>query len=323
MLFKVQKVVTSSVISLFCHIWQQNKGCHYYRLHNTTKVKNQHLKHVLELTFATLLISTSGALGKFIDMPAPVTIWWRSVLAMLFLLLFCKYKKINLKIQSKKDFGAFIFSALFMATHWITYFIALQLSSVAIGMLALFTFPIMTAFLEPLFSKTKFDYVHILLGAMVLLGIYILSPQLDFESDSVKGILFGLFSAFCYAMRILILKQYVAKYNGSSLMLFQLLIMSIVLMPTLFFLDCSNISTQFPYVIILALITTAIGHTLFIRSLKYFKVSTASIIGSSQPVFGIIIAFLFLNEIPEINTFIGGALILATVIIESLRSKKG
>jgi drug/metabolite transporter (DMT)-like permease len=291
-------------------------------LTRTIKVKNQHLKHVLELTFATFLISTSGSLGRFIDMPAPVTIWWRSALAMLLLLAFCKYKKVNLKIQSRRDLIAFIFSALFMASHWITYFIALQLSSVAIGMLALFTYPIMTTFLEPLFYKTKFDYMHLALGAMVILGIYILSPELDIENDSLKGILFGLFSAFCYAMRILILKQYVTKYNGSSLMFFQLLIMSIVLLPTLLFLDTSNITTQFPYVIILALVTTALGHTLFVQSLKHFKVSTASIIGSTQPVFGIILAFFFLNEIPNWNTFFGGLLILSTVVIESLRSRK-
>lgn len=284
-------------------------------------MKNQHLRHVLELTFATLLISTSGALGRYIDMPAPVTIWWRSALAMVFLLLFCKFKNINLKIQSRKDLGAFIISALFMAAHWITYFYALQLSSVAIGMLSLFTFPIITAFLEPFFIRTKFDYMHLVLGAMVLLGIYILSPELNVESDAVKGILFGLVSAFCYALRILILKQYVARYHGSSLMFYQLLIMSVVLIPTVFILDTSNITTQFPYIILLALVTTAIGHTLFVQSLNHFKVSTASIIGSTQPVFGIIIAFFFLNETPTWNTFFGGLLILSTVIIESIRSK--
>ncbi|WP_397364640.1 DMT family transporter [Olleya sp. R77988] len=287
-----------------------------------TKVKDQHLKHVLALTFATLLISTSGSLGRYIDMPAPVTIWWRSALAMLFLFLFCKYKKIKLNIQSKRDLGAFVLSALFMAAHWITYFYALQLSSVAIGMLSLFTFPILTALLEPLFSKTKFDYMYLILGAMVLLGIYILSPELDFESDNLKGILLGLFSALCYALRILILKQYVSTYHGSSLMFYQLLIMTIVLVPTLFLFDSSNITTQYPFVLLLALVTTAIGHTLFVQSLKYFKVSTASIIGSTQPVFGIIIAFFFLNEIPTLNTFFGGLLILSTVIIESLRSRK-
>ena len=86
-------------------------------------------------------------------------------------------------------------------------------------------------------------------------------------------------------------------------------------------MDTENIKTQYPYVILLALVTTAIGHTLFVNSLKYFKASTASIIGSTQPVFGIIIAFFFLNEIPTIHTFVGGALILATVVIESIRSK--
>ena len=105
-------------------------------------------------------------------------------------------------------------------------------------------------------------------------------------------------------------------------MFFQLLIISIFLLPALFLYDTSNISTQFPYVIILALVTTAIGHTLFIQSLNHFKVSTASIIGSTQPIFGIIIAFFFLNEIPTWNTFFGGMLILSTVVIESLRSRK-
>ena len=98
--------------------------------------------------------------------------------------------------------------------------------------------------------------------------------------------------------------------------------MTVILAPILFVMDSSNMTTQYPFVIVLALLTTAIGHTMFINSLKYFKASTASIIGSTQPVFGIIIAYFFLNEIPTVNTFLGGSLILATVIIESIRSNK-
>ena len=105
-------------------------------------------------------------------------------------------------------------------------------------------------------------------------------------------------------------------------MFYQVLILAIVLLPALPILGTSDIKTQFPFVIILALLTTAIGHTMFIHSLKYFKVSTASIIGSTQPIFGIIIAFLFLNEVPTLNTFIGGLLIISTVVIESIRSKR-
>jgi len=44
-----------------------------------------------------------------------------------------------------------------MGGHWITYFYALKLSNVAIGMLSLFAYPIFTALLEPFFIKVKFD----------------------------------------------------------------------------------------------------------------------------------------------------------------------
>lgn len=283
--------------------------------------EKSHLNHLLWLTLATIFISTSGALGKFIDMPTPVIIWWRSALAAAFLFAFCLYKGINLKIKNNKDHWTFILGAVFMGAHWITYFYALKLSNVAIGMLSLFTFPVITALLEPLFSKVKFDPIHVLLGLMVLVGIYVLAPDFDLESNQLQGVLFGLLSAVCYALRVVILKGHVSQYNGTMLMFYQVGILAVILAPILYFKDASNITTQFPYVIVLALLTTAIGHTLFVNSLKYFKASTASIIGSTQPIFGIIIAYFFLNEIPTLHTFVGGAIILATVVIESIRSK--
>ncbi|PTM10819.1 MAG: EamA family transporter [Bacteroidetes bacterium] len=285
-------------------------------------MKNSHYKQFLLLNLATLFISTSGALGKFIEMPTPVIIWWRSSLALLCLFAFCKFKNISLKINSRKDLWAFILSALFMGGHWITYFYSLKFSNVAIGMLSLYTFPVMTALLEPFFIKIKLDPIHIFLGFLVLIGIYILAPEFNLESSHVQGILLGLLSALCYALRILILKRHVANYNGTMLMMYQLLILTIVLAPFLYFMDTSGIKTQFPYVIILALITTAIGHSMFVHSLKYFTSSTASIMTSALPVYGIIIAFFFLGEIPSSNVFIGGLLIISTVLIEGIRSRK-
>jgi drug/metabolite transporter (DMT)-like permease len=285
-------------------------------------MKSQHTNHLLELLLGTLFISTSGVLGKFIDVPTPVIIWFRSALGALFLYVFCRYKHYNIKITSKKDFSTVLLSAIFLGTHWITYFYSLKLSNVALGMLSLFTFPVITALLEPLFVKSKLDKIHIFLGILVLVGIYILSPDFDFESSQVKGILLGVFSALCYALRNLILKRNISSYSGTALMMHQILILSVLLIPAIFLMDISNLSSQFPYIIILALVTTAIGHSIFIHSLKYFSVSTASIINSIQPVLGIIMAYFFLKEIPTWNTFFGGSLILATVIIESIRSRK-
>lgn len=285
-------------------------------------MKNQHTNHLIELLIGTLFISTSGVLGKFIDLPTPVIIWCRSALGGLFLYLFCRYRKFDIKIKSRKDFSTILLSAVLLGTHWITYFYALKMSNVALGMLSLFTFPVITALLEPLFIKTKLNIIHVFLGIIVLIGIYILAPKFDFESSQVKGILLGLFSALCYALRNLTLKRHIAQYSGTALMMHQILILSVLLIPFMLTMDISNLTTQYPYVILLALITTAIGHSIFIHSLKYFSVSTASIINSLQPVLGIIMAYFFLKEIPTWNTFFGGSLILATVIIESIRSRK-
>ena len=285
-------------------------------------MQNSHFKNLSGLLLATFFISTSGVLGKYIAMPSEVIVWFRSVFAMVFLYIFIRFKKIDLSLKSKKHIIPFVISGLFMATHWITYFYALKLSNVAIGMLSLYTFPVMTALLEPLFLKVKFSPIHIFLGLLVLLGIYILAPEFTLGNTQVQGILFGLLSALCYSIRILILKQYVTQYNGTMLMFYQTLIITICLVPVLFFMDLSGFQSQFPYLLLIALITTAIGHTMMVHSFKHFSVSTASIISSVQPVFGIILAFIFLNEIPNMNTFFGGSLILATVIIESIRSKK-
>jgi len=222
----------------------------------------------------------------------------------------------------KKDIVPFIMAGLFMAAHWITYFYALKLSNVALGMLSLFTFPVITALLEPLFLKIKLNPIYIFLSLLVLAGIYVLAPEFNLESSQVKGVLFGVFSALCYSIRILILKQRVQNYHGSMLMFYQTLIITIILIPVLFFMDLSNLQSQFPFLLLLALLTTTIGHSLMIHSLKFFSASAATIIISIQPIFGIILAFFFLGEIPEINTYIGGLLILSTVIIESIRSNK-
>ena len=284
-------------------------------------MENAHLKNISGLLLATLFISTSGVLGRYIAMPTEVIIWFRAAIAMVLLYFYCKYKKIDLTIKSSKDYKPFFISGLLMAVHWVTYFYALKLSNVALGVLSLYTFPIIIALLEPLFLKVKFDPIYILLGLMVLTGLFILTPEFNIESTQVKGILFGVFSAFCYAVRVLILKQHVAKYNGTMLMFYQTVIITILLLPTLFFMDISGLESQFPYLLLLAFLTTAIGHSLMLHSLKFFSASTASIISSLQPVFAIILAFFFLQEIPTMRTFWGGSLILLTVVIESVRSR--
>ena len=263
------------------------------------KVKNTSLAHLLEINLAMILVSTSGALGRHIDLPVPLIIVSRSILAVTFLLLYCRLKGFSFKI-AKKDRLAILTSGLFLGLHWLTYFYSLKLSNVAIGMLSLFTYPILTSFLEPILLRTKFLKIHFLLGVLVLTGIYFLVPSFDLNNSYTIAIGFGLLSALFYALRNIILKKRTANYNGSSLMCFQLIVIVVFMSPVFLFYKIDSLVTQWQWLLVLAILTTAIGHTLFLNSFKHFSITTASILSSVQPVFGIIIAALFLKEIPTL-----------------------
>lgn len=205
-----------------------------------------------------------------------------------------------------------------MGGHWITYFFALQYSSVAIALLSLFTYPVITAFLEPVLFKTKFNKLHIALGLLVLAGIYFLSPEFDLENDYFIAIIFGIASAVFYSLRNLLMKREVERYNGSALMFYQILVIAILLFPSVFFSEFNLVIDQWKPLLILAVLTTCIGHTLFLKSFKNFSITAASIMSSIQPVYGIVLGIFFLSEIPSIKTVIGGILIISAVVIESM-----
>ncbi|QYA25966.1 EamA family transporter [Gramella sp. MT6] len=282
----------------------------------------KHLINIFQLNLAVLLISTSGVLGRYITLDPVTTIFYRCILAVFVFYLYCRWKKIDLKIENKNDLLKLILGGLLMGGHWITYFYSLKFSSVAIALLSLFTYPVITAFLEPILFKTKFNKVHIALGILVLTGIYFLSPKFDLENNYFIAIIFGIASAIFYAFRNLLMKREVERYNGSALMFYQILVVSIVLIPSIFFSEFSEVTSQWKPLLVLAILTTCIGHTLFLQSFKNFTITTASIMSSIQPVYGIILGAIFLSEIPSLKTLIGGTLIISAVIIESIISVK-
>jgi len=279
------------------------------------------LRQFVELNFAVLLISTSGVLGRYIELAVPLTIFIRALFSVIILWLYIKIRGHSLRIK-QEDRLTILLSGLFMGCHWMTYFYSLQLSNVAIALISLYTFPVITALLEPLILGTKFHRSHIFTGVIVIIGMIILTPEIDLRSSYFKGICFGVLSALCYALRNIILKPKVHSYNQSSLMFLQMLAVTVILIPAMYHFKKGEVAPFLPALVTLALVTTVFGHTLFVKSLKHFSASSASLISSMQPLYGIFLAYLLLNEQPNLNTFIGGTLVISAVVIESLRVNK-
>jgi drug/metabolite transporter (DMT)-like permease len=276
--------------------------------------------HFILLNLSVFFISTSGVLGRWIALPPEVSIFWRSLIAIPLLIAILKLSKQSLRAVFQWDLKLLL-AGLFMGTHWVTYFYALQWSNVAIGMLSLFTYPVITAFLEPLFFKTRFEKRHLFVGGLTFLGVYFLVPSFALAQTHGWALAIGIFSAFCYAMRNLLLKGATKKQSGLQLMLFQVVIISLCFLP---FMSLEKFQMSIPFwwaLLFLALFTTVIGHSLFLHSLKYFTVTAASLMSSINPLYGILIAYLFLNEVPHWGVYIGGTLIIFAVLFENRFSR--
>ncbi|TVZ25268.1 threonine/homoserine efflux transporter RhtA [Gillisia sp. Hel_I_86] len=282
--------------------------------------KNLQFPKILELNLAVLFISTSGVLGRYITLNPFVTIFYRTLLAVILFYIFCRWKKLDLRISTGRDLLKIALSGLLMTGHWVAYFFALRYSNVAIGILSLFTYPVVTAFLEPLLLKTKFSKSHLALGLLVLCGIYFLVPEISFQNNYTVAVLLGILSGIFYALRNILMKQEIEKYHGSVLMMYQIAVVTVVLSPVLFFSNFDDVVLQWAPLLTLAIVTTCIGHTLFLISLRNFSATAASIMSSAQPLYAIILGIIFLAEYPSLKTIIGGTLIIGAVIIESMRS---
>ena len=282
--------------------------------------EKNHFGYVAQLHFAVICISTSGVWGRYINLAPEQTIFFRALLALFFVYLVCRFNKHSLKLEKGRDAYSVLWCGLCFGIHWVTYFYALHLSSVAIGMLAIYTYPVITAFLEPLLLKSSFQRSHVVLGALVIAGVYFLVPDIDFSNRQFVAVCLGVISAFFYAIRNIMIKPKVERYNGSVLMMYQLLVISVLLAPVLYFTDFEKTFVALPGIVFLALITTTLGHTLLLKSFKHFSATTVSIMSSVQPIYGILMGMLFLGEFPEWHTLIGGALIFTAAGIENRRT---
>lgn len=283
------------------------------------------VKHSTELVYLNLsliLISSSGLLGRLVSLSPELTILYRCVLAAALLFIYLRYKKIK-PLRTKLIYPKYLLlGGVLMAIHWVGYFYALGLSSIAIAMLTLHTHPAITSILEPIILKTRFKSYHLLLAGVVLLGIWFIMPEFNIKNKLVLAIICGIVSALSFSLRNIWTRKIMPHYNASQIMFYNLVVMVIILFPFVFIQDSSAIRTDWSYIVALAVFTTAIGHTLFVNALKHFSASTVSLLSSIIPIYGIIWGVLFLSEVPDKNTIIGGMLILSSFVIESYISQR-
>jgi len=220
---------------------------------------------------AVLIFSITALFSKLIELSALDITAIRSIFAILAIAAIFFWQKKSLRLSNTKDYGIALLLGILLAIHWVTYFHAMQVSSVAVGVIALFTFPIITVFLEPLFKGKKPHIRDVFSALVVLLGVYFLVPEFSMENQITQGILWGILSALCFALRNIIQGQYFKGYSAHHSLLYQITVTLIVLLPFSYTVIPEVTTTQWGLLLLLGVFFTALPHTLLVYSLLKLK----------------------------------------------------
>jgi len=299
---------------------------------------------MLKIHLAVFLFGFAGLFGKFLSCSPFIIVLGRTFFAALALFVYAKmFARTKLFNFDKTAFIFLILQGILLACHWVTFFLAIQISSVAVGLVTFSSFPLFVTFMEPFFFKEPLKKRDIATAITVFAGILLVIPDMDFSNNLTLGGFYGVLSGLTFAVLALVNRKNamvsdpiaVAFYQNLFAALF--LILPILILPVLDLpvldlpvLDLPGLVlrpqapdlSDLPLLILLGVVFTAMAHTFFIQSLTKIRAQTASVIAGLEPVYGIVFAFFLLNEVPGVRTLAGGGVIIGATIAAGVFSRR-
>lgn len=248
--------------------------------------------------------------GKWLSISPFIIVLGRVFFAALSLAILIWISGRKKSLFPREDMVYFVLLGLILSVHWVSFFKSIQISTVAIGLLSFSTYPVFTTFLEPILTKEQIVKLNIFLSLFCLFGVFLIIPKFDLQNSTYMGVLWGIFSGFTFSLLTIINRRLAQKHSSLVIAFNQNFFSTLFLVPFLFFLSFPVTGKNILLLLILGVVCTALSHTLFIKGMKNIKAQTASLIHTLEPVYGILFAFLFLNETPSNRTLLGGLVIL-------------
>lgn len=284
---------------------------------------------LFRLHIAILLFGLSGLFGKLLPIDPGWIVLGRTLIGSVILLLVLTFKGEVRQMFVPRQWPVNMALGGILSIHWMTFFQAIQVSSVAIGLLAFSSFPVFVTLLEPVLFKERLRMLDVLTASGVVIGLFVIFPLSSFGSllgegvsGTVQGLAWGIFSAFLFAILSLANRNRIQKTDAMALTCLQnigAVITTALIMPKA---GVFTMLEYWPEFLTLGILCTTIPLMLFLSSLRYLKAQLVSLVTCLEPVYGIVLAALLLSEIPSVRTLAGGVVILGAITVGSLFKEK-
>ena len=292
---------------------------------------------------AVLLWGFTGILGRAISLDAPVLVWYRMLFTALFMAGILMYRKQWVRIE-RRDLVQLTIVGGLMGLHWVAFYGAIKFANISIALVCLSPASIFTSLLDPLVNKGKYDIKEMFLGSFAIVGVYLIYR---FQQFFGLGIAFGIAAAILSAVFTVLNKKIANKYPARTMVFYEMstgwVFISLLMPFVLYYMPQTKMLPASPsiigpdwfhndwlWLVILSLCCTVWAQSLALNALKKLTSFTVTLSVNLEPVYGILLAFLFYNENKEIIFnkgtndlnwgFLGGmGLILLSVALQMLR----
>jgi len=268
---------------------------------------------------AVALFGFAGVFGKWIAWDPVAIVLGRTTVAAIVLALFVRYR---LGAWRPPPWIA-VPNGVILAVHWVAFFTAIEVSTVAIGLLGYASFPLFVPFLERAMLGLPVTRGKLTGAGLVALGLVLLVPEFTWASHTVRGLAWGLLSGLTFALLTVRTRKLAPDRWSSEIALWQNAIAALCVLPVVLWqgglggpVDAGAIGKM----LLLGIFCTAVAHTLYAASLARLPASTAAVCAALEPVYGIALALVLLGEVPNARTLAGAAVIVVAALVATRRA---
>jgi drug/metabolite transporter (DMT)-like permease len=204
--------------------------------------------------------------------------------------------------------GRVVALGVMLAVHWLSFFLAIKLTTVAVALAVVYLGPLLAAGLSgPLLGERVGSKARVgLLLAIVGTGL-VIRPG---AGATLGGVLVALVSAVLLAALMIVGKPAARALGGLALATWELVVAALLLSP--WTAQAVRQSSDFwPQFILLGALFTGVAGAVYWSAMRRLPVSVVSVIMYLEPASAVIWAALFLEEAPTPATWLGVGLVVA------------
>lgn len=277
-------------------------------------------KAFIQIHISVFLAGFTGVLGKLIHLNEGLLVWYRLLITSVSMWILFSFTK-KLRKISFRDMIKLAGIGFLAAIHWVAFYGSIKYANISVALVCFSAVGFFTALVEPILLRTKIKWIEVMLGLMVIAGIYII---FHFDPKYKTGIILGVICALLLAFVMIFIRQFVQRINPETLLTYQLsggFIALSVFMP--FYLQQFPTNYMLPtlsdwgWLLVLAWFCSVWAFKLSAHALKKLSAFTVNLTFNLEPVYGIILAFVIYKENQLLSKwfYAGFAIIAASLII--------